>query len=121
MKLHGLRTSFGHQLKLEYSSMNDIEKGVKTEDSGPFVSKWQWYNQLAFLRDTMTFRSGTGCSNLSPSSDSPPPDGHPMMITNQQLAHQQHHHHEISGHQEDMELVKTAETPPNLPIDVSSY
>jgi hypothetical protein len=115
MKLHGLRTSFGHQLKLEYASLNDMEKGVlkTSEENGPFISKWQWYNQLSFLRDTMTFRSTTNCSALSPSSESPPPDGHSLgHLTNQQLAHQHQTHHE-----DQAELIKS-ETPSNLPIDV---
>jgi hypothetical protein len=70
MKLHGLRTSFGHQLKLESSNVNEMEK-----EETSFQSKWQWYNQLSFLKETMVFRSTTN-NNHSPSDSPPPPMEH---------------------------------------------
>ncbi|ODN01003.1 hypothetical protein Ocin01_05666 [Orchesella cincta] len=51
LKLHGLRTSYGHELKME---------ATKKIEGNPYVSKWQWYRQLSFLKEAMCFRSRSG-------------------------------------------------------------
>lgn len=51
LKLHGLRTSYGHELKME---------ATKKIDGQPYMSKWQWYRQLSFLKEAMCFRSRSG-------------------------------------------------------------
>lgn len=103
MKLHGLRTSFGHQLKLESSSQVDGDK----DESGGFQSKWQWYNQLAFLKETMVFRSSSSNNNHSP-SDSPPPMDH---------VHGHLMHHNPGLHHDDSERDVKIEM--NAPLNVS--
>ncbi|XP_021948424.1 uncharacterized protein LOC110846101 isoform X2 [Folsomia candida] len=103
MKLHGLRTSFGHQLKLESSNTSDMEK----DDAGGFQSKWQWYNQLSFLKETMVFRSSSSNNNHSP-SDSPPPSGMDL------------HHAHHGGHHDESESIKMELNAP-LNMQVLSY
>lgn len=56
LKLHGLRTSYGHELKME---------GTKKIDGQPYTSKWQWYRQLSFLKEAMCFRSRSGSISSS--------------------------------------------------------
>jgi len=51
LKLHGLRTSYGHELKME---------ATKKIEGNAYVSKWQWYRQLSFLKEAMCFRSRSG-------------------------------------------------------------
>jgi len=105
MKLHGLRTSFGHQLKLEYASASEPERGRGvTEECGPFVSKWQWYNQLFFLKETMTFRTASSNNSNQSPVDSPP-------------AILDHGHINLQmGHHEEPENVKIEA---NVPLNVS--
>lgn len=105
MKLHGLRTSFGHQLKLESSNAGDGDK----EDG--FQSKWQWYNQLSFLKETMVFRSTSQNNNHSP-ADSPPPG----------MDHMHGHlgHHTTSGglgHHEEADVKMEI----NAPLNVNGF